>query len=120
MRFFFFFSSRRRHTRCGRDWSSDVCSSDLEAMAGVVAGLDLSRIRTRICAAGELAGFERYDEILAQEPPGPLTDEREGREMLYSSGTTGRPKGVRKQLPGTTFGDPSSAPVQVAHGIGAI
>src|SRR6266542_1944342 len=28
--FFFFFSSRRRHTRCYRDWSSDVCSSDLE------------------------------------------------------------------------------------------
>src|SRR5207245_8160409 len=27
---FFFFSSRRRHTRCYRDWSSDVCSSDLE------------------------------------------------------------------------------------------
>src|SRR5215813_14648250 len=37
---FFFFSSRRRHTRCGRDWSSDVCSSDLlmlrrDASAGV-------------------------------------------------------------------------------------
>src|SRR5436305_12289295 len=30
---FFFFSSRRRHTRCGRDWSSDVCSSDLEGEA---------------------------------------------------------------------------------------
>src|SRR5436305_7819885 len=29
---FFFFSSRRRHTRCGRDWSSDVCSSDLALM----------------------------------------------------------------------------------------
>src|SRR5439155_14136069 len=29
--FFFFFSSRRRHTRWPRDWSSDVCSSDLEA-----------------------------------------------------------------------------------------
>src|SRR3989449_11099409 len=27
---FFFFSSRRRHTRCSRDWSSDVCSSDLK------------------------------------------------------------------------------------------
>src|SRR5216684_6219388 len=27
----FFFSSRRRHTRCSRDWSSDVCSSDLTA-----------------------------------------------------------------------------------------
>ena len=28
---FFFFSSRRRHTRSDRDWSSDVCSSDLES-----------------------------------------------------------------------------------------
>src|SRR5207245_7563687 len=32
--FFFFFSSRRRHTRCYRDWSSDVCSSDLEFFDG--------------------------------------------------------------------------------------
>src|SRR3712207_9525192 len=29
MTYFFFFSSRRRHTRYWRDWSSDVCSSDL-------------------------------------------------------------------------------------------
>src|SRR6266702_6704918 len=48
--FFFFFSSRRRHTRWPRDWSSDVCSSDLDkdgrirtdcsspwAMAGLIA-----------------------------------------------------------------------------------
>src|SRR2546429_4509945 len=35
----FFFSSRRRHTRCSRDWSSDVCSSDLTSLAaaGVTA-----------------------------------------------------------------------------------
>src|SRR5207245_5227891 len=32
--FFFFFSSRRRHTRCYRDWSSDVCSSDLDLPPG--------------------------------------------------------------------------------------
>src|SRR2546421_5916609 len=30
---FFFFSSRRRHTRSDRDWSSDVCSSDLQPPA---------------------------------------------------------------------------------------
>src|SRR5690606_41009713 len=30
--FFFFFSSRRRHTRFSRDWSSDVCSSDLPSL----------------------------------------------------------------------------------------
>src|SRR2546422_8768761 len=35
--FFFFFSSRRRHTRCSRDWSSDVCSSDLECDAPMVS-----------------------------------------------------------------------------------
>src|SRR5207249_9224592 len=33
--FFFFFSSRRRHTRSKRDWSSDVCSSDLAARCNV-------------------------------------------------------------------------------------
>src|SRR5690625_6381139 len=33
---FFFFSSRRRHTRWPRDWSSDVCSSDLELLISEV------------------------------------------------------------------------------------
>src|SRR2546421_4366180 len=33
--FFFFFSSRRRHTRSDRDWSSDVCSSDLGQALGI-------------------------------------------------------------------------------------
>src|SRR5206468_5615062 len=48
---FFFFSSRRRHTRSDRDWSSDVCSSDLleriehgllcfELFSGVIGGFD--------------------------------------------------------------------------------
>src|SRR2546429_412752 len=45
MSFFFFFSSRRRHTRCSRDWSSDVCSSDLDFKLpadtdGVFSGFD--------------------------------------------------------------------------------
>src|SRR4029077_21291319 len=34
---FFFFSSRRRHTRCKCDWSSDVCSSDLMRPAAAIA-----------------------------------------------------------------------------------
>src|SRR2546429_5210533 len=43
--FFFFFSSRRRHTRCSRDWSSDVCSSDLvgEVAERAVERLDAGR-----------------------------------------------------------------------------
>src|SRR5690606_38147041 len=39
---FFFFSSRRRHTRFSRDWSSDVCSSDL-AVKQVILPLDGTR-----------------------------------------------------------------------------
>src|SRR3989442_7842531 len=45
---FFFFSSRRRHTRCGRDWSSDVCSSDL--------GDRISSTNAPDMAAGETYG----------------------------------------------------------------
>src|SRR5687768_18040667 len=37
--FFFFFSSRRRHTRCSRNWSSDVCSSDLSELSETVVRL---------------------------------------------------------------------------------
>src|SRR3989449_8314845 len=47
---FFFFSSRRRHTRCSRDWSSDVCSSDLTRYR-----LSTDELRGRVEAAlGEL------------------------------------------------------------------
>src|SRR2546422_10459416 len=54
----FFFSSRRRHTRCSRDWSSDVCSSDLRLMvAGIlmagIALVGLGMIHT-------LAGFDLF------------------------------------------------------------
>src|SRR5258705_4628503 len=48
----FFFSSRRRHTRCLSDWSSDVCSSDLTREAGEI-GTDL----TRFPSAGHLASW---------------------------------------------------------------
>src|SRR5699024_11621996 len=41
-RWCFFYSSRRRHTRSKRDWSSDVCSSDLGGGAVIIAVLSLS------------------------------------------------------------------------------
>src|SRR5690349_24450875 len=54
--YFFFFSSRRRHTRSLRDWSSDVCSSDLGEAREVAAALDvelrLPRTRPRAHAPG--------------------------------------------------------------------
>src|SRR6266542_4588021 len=60
---FFFFSSRRRHTRCYRDWSSDVCSSDL----GIgdlydryeVGDLWLPQHGEKLAVAGNYEEFER-------------------------------------------------------------
>src|SRR3984885_16280053 len=46
---FFFFSSRRRHTRCGRDWSSDVCSSDLPGTIHQCQGQEATAVG--VCAA---------------------------------------------------------------------
>src|SRR5262245_65314857 len=45
---FFFFSSRRRHTRCLSDWSSDVCSSDLVMAGQTMAGTRSAR-STQCC-----------------------------------------------------------------------
>src|SRR5256884_6359800 len=52
----FFFSSRRRHTRCSRDWSSDVCSSDLTGQLQIVALNDL-------CDSRANAHLTRYDTV---------------------------------------------------------
>src|SRR2546422_2623746 len=43
--FFFFFSSRRRHTRCSRDWSSDVCSSDLATKVDGIYDADPVKVK---------------------------------------------------------------------------
>src|SRR5690606_40344194 len=45
---FFFFSSRRRHTRFSRDWSSDVCSSDLNAYGMASESTTTARLRESV------------------------------------------------------------------------
>ena len=49
-------------------------------------------------------GYSSYDEFVLPFPPEPLPEEVEGFAMLYSSGTTGHPKGVRRALTGDPFG----------------
>src|SRR2546429_1879058 len=58
----FFFSSRRRHTRCSRDWSSDVCSSDLSltfrlAFADSFGEAINSEVRSAVFLANNFGGF---------------------------------------------------------------
>src|SRR5258705_2763574 len=47
--FVFFFSSRRRHTRCLSDWSSDVCSSDLFCLRSEEDTSELQALRHLVC-----------------------------------------------------------------------
>src|SRR5205814_6658522 len=55
---FFFFSSRRRHTRCLSDWSSDVCSSDLRALLRRACPSRQGRSTATGCAGGR-PGWQR-------------------------------------------------------------
>jgi long-chain acyl-CoA synthetase len=47
----------------------------------------------------DLDGWQRYPECVANQPSHPIADETEGDLLQYSSGTTGRPKGIRRELP---------------------
>ncbi|HET7487306.1 MAG TPA: AMP-binding protein [Acidimicrobiales bacterium] len=67
-----------------------------EQAAQAVASLP--RLHTRLMVGGTVDGFEPYEEVVAAYAGEPLPDPLEGRSMLYSSGTTGRPKGVKKAL----------------------
>src|SRR3712207_6002770 len=61
----FFFSSRRRHTRYWRDWSSDVCSSDLGLFLAPHISMEALKGAILCARIMELAGFEvlpKYDE----------------------------------------------------------
>ena len=58
---------------------------------------------------GTIPGFDRYEDALAATSGDPLDDETMGAAMLYSSGTTGRPKGVKRPLPKYTPSDPDPA-----------
>src|SRR5699024_12035777 len=49
---FFFFSSRRRHTRSKRDWSSDVCSSDLFGIIGTTIESENPDVATAVIKNG--------------------------------------------------------------------
>jgi fatty-acyl-CoA synthase len=52
-----------------------------------------------LIADDDVDGWARYPECVAKQPSSPIPDEIEGDLLQYSSGTTGRPKGIRRELP---------------------
>ncbi|EHI13988.1 fatty-acid--CoA ligase FadD4 [Mycolicibacterium thermoresistibile] len=61
----------------------------------------------RMITDSDLPGWQRYPECVAGQPDTPIADELEGDLLQYSSGTTGRPKGIKRELPHVP---PSEAP----------
>jgi long-chain acyl-CoA synthetase len=79
------------------------------ALGDVVANLPDAggKLTGRVAVVGELPGFAPYEDLLAAQPNTPPTQQSEGNWMLYSSGTTGRPKGVKPTKVGGPLGEPS-------------
>ena len=71
------------------------------AQAAVARHLDLP---IRLAVGGEIDGFDSYEAAAGELDTGLLDEEPEGSMMLYSSGTTSRPKGVRRPLSGAPAG----------------
>src|SRR5690606_40082877 len=69
----FFFSSRRRHTRFSRDWSSDVCSSDLQGREIIGLRLNFSKRYITLAPVATVIGlaFRMFD------PDGLLGDRKD-------------------------------------------
>jgi len=66
------------------------------------------RLVANLSVAGPIDGFTPLADAMAASGDRPLDNELEGSLMLYSSGTTGRPKGVRRPLSGKPAGDPGA------------
>ena len=81
-----------------------ITSSHLGEIARELPAL-APNCRTWLMAGDAEEGFEDYEEALAGQSPENLADEPSGSFMLYSSGTTGRPKGIYRPLPDTKIHD---------------
>ncbi len=91
------------------------------AKASVVAEIDFAdRVvcKLMVGARHQVDGFEDFEEVTKDLADTPIDDEALGTLMLYSSGTTGRPKGVLRALPGLKPGDndPSIAGLAPLYG----
>ncbi|MGW4365738.1 acyl-CoA synthetase [Nocardia takedensis] len=62
-------------------------------------------VELRLAFGGPVAGYESYEKALAAASPEPPADQPRGTDMLYSSGTTGRPKGIKLPLSDRQVGD---------------
>ena len=76
------------------------------AKANVAEGLlsGLAKVEQRYMVDGTQPGYESLEDALSEQPATPVDNPSEGSDMLYSSGTTGRPKGIKSALKDVPYG----------------
>jgi long-chain acyl-CoA synthetase len=74
-------------------------------------------VEHKLMVDGTVPDYESYETLRDRMVKWPVDDEACGVDMLYSSGTTGKPKGVKIPLPDITVGEESSALVMLAKGL---
>lgn len=99
---------------------ADCGAKLLIASAALAASADLPALPHRYALGGDIAGYVRLEPALAGLPTSRIADESAGRDMLYSSGTTGRPKGVTGPLSDVPLDqpDPLSSMAGRLYGLG--
>ncbi|MFV2039653.1 MAG: acyl-CoA synthetase [Acidimicrobiales bacterium] len=84
-----------------------ITSPHLAAEAAELANL-LPDVELRLSVGGAVSGYDALEDLLPQQPTEPIGPRLDGDDMLYSSGTTGVPKGVKTPLRDTALDGPDN------------
>ena len=76
-----------------------ICSAQFNTLAAELGRILSSEIRL-FSLGGNIEGYSSPEDEVATMPAEPISDETKGQDLLYSSGTTGQPKGVKIELTG--------------------
>jgi acyl-CoA synthetase (AMP-forming)/AMP-acid ligase II len=71
----------------------------------------IPNVHLRLMLDGAIAGYDNFESTVAAFPSTPLENRIDGVDMLYSSGTTGRPKGIKLVLPMNPIGSPNGVAI---------
>ena len=84
-------------------------TSVYKADVATAVAADIPDVTLRLMIGGTIDGYDAYEAAIAAQPAEPLPEPRiAGRDMLYSSGTTGRPKGVKNVVPEASLDAPTA------------
>ena len=89
-----------------------IVSAELPELAVAIADA-IPNVRLRLAFGGSVPGYASYEDAVASQPAQPLAEQPRGADMLYSSGTTGRPKGIKAPLPERKVDEPGDIPTML-------